>query len=156
MNQNQYEKEIEAQKKRVQALQHLESNGCGPTRFESSLSTKGVTAAIAEKKTTKAFSTDNTLEQVRKQSASSGSLKTILLEQQVDYFPPPPWLITFFCRAYLLRERPHYLQIGKQWLTLQPGKHTIGIKRLMSPLGKDLVLTIRTPMMVIFHPDGSK
>jgi hypothetical protein len=86
-----YEKELAAQKKRVQALKYLDDNGCGPTRFETNLSTKGVTQAMAEKKTTKSFSTDNTLEQVRKQRAnninSGVSLKTVLLEQQVRQFP---------------------------------------------------------------------
>lgn len=78
-----YNKELEAQKKRVQALKYLESNGCGPTAFENDLSTKGVTQAMAAKKNAKTFSADNTLEQVRKQKGVSGGLKTVLLEQQV-------------------------------------------------------------------------
>lgn len=83
INESLYEKELEAQKKRVQALKYLENNGCGPTTFENDLSTKGVTQAMAAKKNTKTFSTDNTLEQIRKEKGISGGLKTTLLEQQV-------------------------------------------------------------------------
>jgi hypothetical protein len=64
--------------------------GCGPSTFESNLSNKGVTEAMAERKTTKAFSTDNTLEQIRRQKAqemtsstSLNEIKSALLKQQV-------------------------------------------------------------------------
>jgi hypothetical protein len=140
-----YQKELEAQKKRVQALKHLDDNGCGPTRFESTLSTKGVTQAMAEKKTTKSFSTDNTLEQVRKQKAnqinSGVSLKTLLLEQQVDIL----LLLTFShfqCRVLWHQEMLHFLRIGKLLLIRVLTKLIIGINQRMRPLGKDQQLIL--------------
>jgi hypothetical protein len=84
--------ELEAQKKRAAALAYLESNGCGPTSFEADISSKGAVQALADKKPVKRFTTDNTLDQIRKQkmlessrSSSSAitSIKNDIIKQQV-------------------------------------------------------------------------
>lgn len=67
------QKELEAQRKRAEALQYLKEQGCGPSEFEQRLTPEGyIGTADAIKAGT---SRDNTIDQIRKR-------KTALVEQQ--------------------------------------------------------------------------
>ena len=82
-----YAKEMEAQKKRAEALKHLEVTGCGPTKFEADVASSGAVAALANRKPMKSFTTDNTLEQLRKQklqqSTNEQAMKSAIIRHQV-------------------------------------------------------------------------
>lgn len=92
MNDEAYKREIEAQRARAKALNYLESNGCGPSTFESNASQKGLVHALSEKKHVKKISGDNTLDLIAKQqknitmasSVDKISTKAALLKQQDD------------------------------------------------------------------------
>ena len=84
-------KELEAQKKRVQALEYLSKNGCGPSKVENSLNTFGATPAVINEMRYSQLSTrDNTLDLVRQNAAIEQVKKkemdsrAILLKQQED------------------------------------------------------------------------
>jgi len=90
LSESAYQKELAAQKKRAQALEYLQTNGCGPTSFEKDINTRGATKALGDRKPVKTFTTDNTLEQIRKQRAREAAGRTtelsaksaILLQQE--------------------------------------------------------------------------
>mmetsp|Transcript_27283 Transcript_27283/g.35387 ORF Transcript_27283/g.35387 Transcript_27283/m.35387 type:complete len:244 (-) Transcript_27283:130-861(-) len=67
-------KELEAQKKRAEALAYLQENGCGPSQFEKNLTPQGFIGTAEAIKS--GVSRDNTIEQVRKRK------KDLLSQQQ--------------------------------------------------------------------------
>ncbi|CAM9709561.1 unnamed protein product, partial [Choristocarpus tenellus] len=80
------QKEIDAQKKRAEALAHLSKHSCGPSEYERNVETKGLDQAEAEKGMGGPKLGDNTLEAVtvRKAQQSYKELcaKGALLQQQ--------------------------------------------------------------------------
>jgi hypothetical protein len=89
-NDEAFQREMDAQRKRVQARAYLEKHGVGPGEFEAALNAKGDNGGLAERKNIKSTSTDNTLDLLLKKSAveaensRSAELqsKASLLEQQ--------------------------------------------------------------------------
>lgn len=84
LTEDQYRKELAAQKARVKAMEHLKTTGCGPGAFEDTLNSRGAAAALASKRET-TYSTDNTLDILRKRRATEEQAKHALLQQQNSF-----------------------------------------------------------------------